>query len=379
LIFYIAIIVVLGFISFYHIAAAPKGLSQAEASSRDTSLSLRSIANNPINAPHKLVIWVAHKLSFDSYSALRFSSVLFGLLFGLCFYVLARVWFGKTVGLLSTAVFLSTPLFIIAARQASAEVMWFAPVLLMTVYSWLLRTKKHKKLAWLCLMVAAGLFVYTPGLIWWLAGALLVSWSKLRAIIATIPRQFVIVGIALLVLLLIPAIVASVKDWHIARELALLPAHWQSPLSVLKHIAWMPIALAIRAPFHTSLIISRLPVLDIIQIALLVFGLYAMWTAAKNKARILILSICFSIVAAGINNDSSLLILSLPGIAVFIAAGLRYLYIEWRSVFPNNPIPKSLALALMTCLVLIHVTFGLTYSLIAWSHTVATKHTYVLK
>jgi hypothetical protein len=93
----------------------------------------------------------------------------------------------------------------------------------------------------------------------------------------------------------------------------------------------------------------------------------------------LVLLLVFSIAAAGINQDLKFLTLGLPAVGLIVAAGLRYLYIEWRSVFPRNPLPRALALVLMSTVVGLHVWLGLRYSLIAWPHTVDTRQTYVIK
>jgi succinate dehydrogenase/fumarate reductase cytochrome b subunit len=59
--------------------------------------------------------------------------------------------------------------------------------------------------------------------------------------------------------------------------------------------------------------------------------------------------------------------------------GLRYLFIEWRRVFPRNPMAKYFAIALMFGLILIHVFFGIRYSLLAWPSSADTRQTYMLK
>lgn len=104
-----------------------------------------------------------------------------------------------------------------------------------------------------------------------------------------------------------------------------------------------------------------------------------MWRRARKELYGLSSLIVLGIVAAGLNQDLVFLTLALPGIGLIIAAGLRYLYIQWRQIFPRNPIPRALALTLMTLLVALNVFLGIRYSLIAWPHTLDTRHTYVLK
>ena len=87
----------------------------------------------------------------------------------------------------------------------------------------------------------------------------------------------------------------------------------------------------------------------------------------------------FGVLAAGINRNLVLLTPALAAFSVALAAGLRYLYMEWKSVFPLNPIPKYMAIVLIASLALLHVSYGLRYSLSAWPNTTETRATFMLK
>lgn len=365
-------------VTTHHIGSAPAGLSPVEATSKAQSSGLLYIINHPLDAPHKLAEYAAQKTSPGRTGVLRLASYIYALLFAAAFYYLARGWFGKTVGLLSTLVFCLSPFILVPARVASAEIMLVWPIGLMAAYHWLDKTEK-KTWAWLVLVLAAGLAIYTPGLVWWMAGAAVLGRKKLLAITSQLPRAVVAAGLGLLVILLVPAGLAAFHDWHLLQSLAALPAHWPRPINLAKNLGWMILSLAVKTPYHNQLIIGRLPLLDLIQLGLLVFGVYAMWTAAKAKTIIFGLSVLLAIILATINGNIMFLLLGLPVIGILMAAGLRYLYIEWRSVFPLNPIPKSLAVALMSVLVGIQLVYGLSYSLVAWPHSPDTKAVYVLK
>jgi len=138
-------------------------------------------------------------------------------------------------------------------------------------------------------------------------------------------------------------------------------------------------AVFIKTPSQQNLIVGEIPLLSIVQIACLVFGIFAMWRAVRSKTIALSAAVVFAVVAAGINKDITLLALALPSIGIFTSAGLRYLYIEWRSVFPFNPVAKTMALTLMAVVVATHVLYGVRYSLVAWPNTETTKQAYVLK
>lgn len=366
------------FVTTRHIGSSPAGLSPAEKATSVQAVSFTHVIKYPLNAPHNLSLAGLSKVRSHHLAFIRLSSYLFGVIFIGCFYYLARAWFGKTIGGLSALVLGLSPFFLIPARLGSSVIMFFWPILLMAIYHKFIKTKFSAAVFWL-LILAAGLSVYTPGIIWWLIGSAILCRSQLKDGLAEQTRLAAAAGLLLLLIILAPAIAAALRDWHFIEAIAALPKAWPGPLRIIKNLAWMILALFIKTPHHSPIFIGRLPLLDMIQTGLLVFGAYAMTIAARPKAIALGLSILLPVILAAINDDLRLLLIGLPAAGIFMAAGLRYLYIEWRTVFPRNPIPHTLAIALMSILVAIQLIYGLSYSLAAWPHTSDTKAVYVLK
>jgi hypothetical protein len=363
----------------FHIGSATKGLSPAEVTARTQASDIHLIYDNPINAVHKLVIYGFEKADTAArHSVTRLPSYLFALMFAGCFYYLCRNWFGKVIAALATLIFCLSPFFLIPARLASPEIMFFFPVALMAIYYWLGKTE-HTTRAWLLLVLATGLAIYTPGMFLWMIGSSIFCRKKLGALLGELKPPVVILGLVLLLALAIPAIMGIVNDWHLARDFVGVPAAWSKPFRVVENLGWMGLAVFARTPFHTTILLGRLPLLSLIQLGLMVFGIYALWTAARSKALGFALTLAYAIVLAGISNNLSFLLIGLPAAGIVMAAGLRYLYIEWRSIFPSNPIPKALAIVLMSALVATQLVYGLSYSLVAWPHSPDTKAVYVLK
>ncbi|MBX4201510.1 glycosyltransferase family 39 protein [Candidatus Saccharibacteria bacterium] len=376
---YFTLAVIVFFLFFWHISSLTPGISPAEVAARSSSRSLRLIYENPINAPHKILQHFFVKLSPSSTLALKLSTIAFAGLFGFCFYKLAASWYGKLIGFFGTMIFVSMPLFIVSARQASSQIMLFSPILLMWLYAWMTKTNRFKGLVWILLLVSAGLLMYTPGLIWFMILGAIAIRSRIKAVFSEIRRSSAVVGIVAFGVIIAPLIVSCVAHPSIVKRLLLIPPDWPSAIVVAKDTGWSVLALFIKAPVHNSLILDRLPVISVIILALLIFGGYAMQAAARAKAISLGASIVFAIVVAGVNNDVVYLALGLPAVCLLASAGLRYLYIEWRAIFPRNPVPKTFALVLIAALTITQVAFGVRYSLIAWPHSVATRSTYVLK
>ncbi len=372
------ILVAVGLLWVFYPGNMPKGFSVNEHLVKSSSSEIDEIYKNPTNAPQRLIIYSAQASGQTSHTTLRLVSVIFGLIFAACFYYLVRNWFGKTIGLMSTIIFCLSTFFILASKQASGEIMLFAPIAVMAAYMWLTRTDR-KSLALILLLASVGIAIYIPGMVWFLAGGLILGWKKIAAAVEDVPTSYVALGFLALGALMIPLGMAIINDWRIVKFIALVPENVPDPITLLKNTAWMTSALFIKAPQGSVLILGGLPLLSLVQSALLVFGVYAMFSVAKKKLLSLTLAVIFAVLVAGLNNRLSLLFLGLPAIGILIAAGLRYLYIEWRGVFPHNPIPKSLALILMTMLVGIQLVYSLTYTLAAWPNAPATKTNYMIK
>jgi hypothetical protein len=355
------------------------GLSADEMRYAQNDKSWSQIVSNPLNVPHKLIQLAIHHLAPGHPSWLRLASVGFGLIFCLAFYKLTTNWFGRAIGLFSTLTFASLPLLVIGARQVSGPVLYFAPVCFISLYGWLLKSERYRTVAWLILCFAAAVFIFTPGMFLWLTAVLVICRRPIVKAIAGLPVWQIVTGLAIIFVPIAGLAAALLSHHHLLNKLFLIPQSLPGALSVFKNVGWMILALFIKTGHTDSLIVGRLPLLNILLVAILVFGVYAMQGVARRKTAWLGLSVAYAVLAAGLNNDTKLLALGLPAISLFIAAGLRYLYIEWRSVFPRNPVPKTFALALIALVMAAQLYFGLRYALAAWPATPSTREAYVLK
>jgi hypothetical protein len=239
---------------------------------------------------------------------------------------------------------------------------------------------RQRVLAWwilLCITVSLGL--YTPGFFWLLLLGFLVAGRSISKLFSRISGPYLVIGMTLAILFVVPLALALALDPSRIKQILLLPGNWQPAIELLKSIAWSTSSLFWSTRGEVDIGIDRLPILNILQIVLMVFGLYALTARARNITYVLIGLMVLAILLASANNNPHYLIFGLPAIAVLIGAGLRYLYIEWRRVFPFNPFAYALAIALIALVVGTHLFYGARYSLIAWPQTTETKNSYVLK
>lgn len=281
------------------------------------------------------------------------------------------------IGFIATLFLASTPWFVLLARNAGPEISLFAPIALLASYYWLVRSKS--KTAWLCLLISGVLVVYLPGGLWLILLGVLFARDSLKRSIDDLKLAVKILAVFVIVLILAPLVYAGLKNPSAIKLLLLIPTNWPSPLSGIKSVAWDILAIFWRTPVHADFLIGRLPMVSGAQIVLALFGGFALFRLAKTKLYLVVGWFAFGIVAAALNRNLLLLSLALPAITLAIAAGLRYLYMEWRLVFPKNPLPKYLALSLIFSLTFFNIYYGWHYALAAWPNTSATRATYVLK
>lgn len=364
---------------FWHISSLTPGLSPQEGLSRQNSQTFKEILKEGVNAPYYLVQHILVKLHIQDALALRLTSVLFSLVIFGCLFSWLHGWFGKITTFFTMLIFISTPWVILTGRSASPAIMWLWPVVLTASYRWLARTKQHGGALFILFCAGLVIALYTPGLIWLLAAAAIAMRRTLRLILKRPQNTYVVGGILLGLLALVPLIVALVDDPSRLKNLLLIPNKWASPLEELKSIAWSFLSLFWGLRTHVDIALDKLPILNIMQVALCAIGIYALSSAGRRILYFMLSMLVFAVFAAGLNHNLNLINIGLPAMAVFLAAGLRYLYLEWRRIFPFNPFSYALAISLITLVALTQLLYGARYSLIAWPHSPDTKTTYVLK
>ena len=367
------------FVFFWRLGSLTVGLSPAEAAARTSSKSFDIILKNPINAPHKLLQYSAQSLGYSGAAAMRLASVIFAAIMLLCLYRIVRVWFGAFIGAVGIFLAIGMPWFIILSRSATPDIMLLTPLMPAAAYMWMSGARRYFKFAFLVFCITIAINFYIPGAIWLMALGLIFGFRFLRQVVTQAGSAIASVGGLLIILLMVPLVWASFNNWHVLRDLLLIPSPWPGLLALLKGTGWAVLSLPWRTREHIDFIIARFPLLNVTQMVLIIFGTYAMLTQARRELLLLGGVLAASIVLAGINNNPVLLTLGLPVLFILVTAGLKYLYAEWHTIFPRNPLPHALAIILICLLSGLYLMFGIRYSLIAWPHTPENRQLYMLK
>jgi hypothetical protein len=206
--------------------------------------------------------------------------------------------------------------------------------------------------------------------------ALAIGWKSFKESLSGVSKPALLASSLLFAVLVAPLIRAIVLTPSLLKPALAIPEHLPSIFTVIKSFGWNVLALGWKTPYHTDWLLGRLPILDIIEITLIIFGIYAMYTLAKQKAKLIFAALLIGLFIEAINQNINMTLLILPPLFVLMTAGLRYLYFEWRSVFPHNPIPKVVALGFISLIAITHLVYGVRYTIEAWPSSKATQAAY---
>jgi 4-amino-4-deoxy-L-arabinose transferase-like glycosyltransferase len=365
---------------FWRLASLTPGLGPAEYAARQSGQNTANILDRGINAPYFL--WqhsISKVIVGNEFFSLRLSSVLIGLGVLAALYSLLRNWFGRNTAIISVLIFSATPWFVLSCRTAGPDAMYFWPIVLLAIFYKWLKAGGGAGYWWIALCAGAGIGLYTPGIVWLVLIGSIVLRRSIRVNLKKVNLPYMICGIFIGLVLLVPLVQALAAEPTRLKVLFLIPPYWPNGVEILKSIGWSASSLVWRLRYSLDITVDRLALFNILQVSLAVFGAYALSNRARRLTLALAGLLLFSILAAGLNHNTYLLSLGMLSIAVFLTAGLRFLYIEWRRIFPLNPFAKALSLGLISLVVATHVLYCLRYSLIAWPNTEATKSAFVLK
>jgi hypothetical protein len=368
-----------GLLFVWRLGDLTTGLSITEVKARSASSSINAVINNPIYAPHKLLQLALQSSGHHGAFWMRGVSVFFAVIFLLCLYLLLKAWFGRLIAFFSLLIFASTPLFILSARSATPTIMLLSLIAIIAAFVWLVRSESWPRTAWIVLCGVAALACYTPGVLWLIVAGILFGRKRLVGRLQDLDQAALASGVVLFITLLVPVMLASMRDLGVAKELLLIPSSPPSPWAFIQQAGWAMGGLFWKSRVHFDTNTARLATLSAAQIILSLLGIYTLLRRAPRDAYFLLAVVVITAIAIGLGQSQVFLLFCLPVFGLAVGAGLRYLYYEWRSVFPRNPLPKAMAILLMGILVALQLVYGVRMALVAWPHTAETKRIYVLK
>ncbi len=369
----VAVAVVSGLL-LYKLGSLTGGLSAGELSAGNAAVGWHGIYDDPLYLPLKLVRSVVFVLFSDHGRLLtRLPNVLFGGLAIASFAVLVRLWHGTRTAILASLLFATAAWVLHASRLASFDVMYLAALPVLLLVDVLLQKYASHASVWYASMLIWGLFLYIPGMIWFVILNIFLQRSNIAAGWQRFSlwwQRALYLAAGLVWLPLLADYLA--RSGKVGFWLG-LPTHLAGPSALLKQFAAVPVHLFIRGPQYPQLWLGRAPLVDIFTLAAALIGIYfyaTHWRAARSQ--LLGLSAIIGVFLVGLGGPVGFSVL-VPLIYITAATGLAYLLREWFGVFPSNPLARGLGLGLIILAVAVSCGYNLKAYFVAWPHNTTTK------
>ena len=333
------------------------------------NLSQTTILHNPTDAPYFLVA-----RGFDLFtaplSALRLSSVVFGLLIALLICYTLRQWFSDRIAVAGTLFIVTSSWFLAFSRIGAPYVMgafWLS--LFIAIGTW--RTYTTKPLLTDSLIVlAAGLSLYTPGYIWLAVIGVFVLALRRRKQLYILPRKHQWLLPLIMAAVTAPLIYAGFRNVSIVDNLLginSLPLNFPEFLSrVFQNVS----EIFFRGTASPSISLGRLPLLDIFSIVMVALGLYYFErriTLRRSQFLFAFGALAIFLVSMTEFKVGSLTIM-FPIIMLFAIGGIVEVLQRWLSSFPRNPVARSIGVCLLVTAIGFTSFYHLQRYFVAWSN-----------
>lgn len=349
-------------------------LSQPEITTLESSRSIRAIADKPLYAPFNIIEFLAIKVSSNSIYIYRAVAATFGVISIFIFYKLTHYWFSPLLAWLGTAMFATSSLYLHHARLSVSAMLVPLSLLGLLWAVWYLRQTSFSNLSVLLLAVLLFASLYIPGFIWFALLSIALQRRHIQQALKAISPPIAIAGFLVSLATLAPLIRSFVLDPQIMLEWAAIPSNI-SFSDFLTNLINVPLALTVRAPLDPVFNLGRLPYLDVFTIAMATLGAYAFIIRLQLvRTRMLAISSLISWILIATGTIS--IVVFLPVIYILATGGIMFLLQQWYSVFPKNPIARSIGLSLLIITVSISIFYNLNRYFIAWPHNPSTVESF---
>jgi|GEM_PF-1429268 len=353
--------------------AWPGRLTPTELATVRLNSHFSTILQNPLNVVYKLLDFAWLQLPLRETVAARLASICFALIAAAAFYLLAKRWHGHVSAAYATVLFAASTWLLHVGRLGDGQIMLvLTPLALVFLASWLNTTEHHNR-AILLFGLIAGLSLFTPGGVWFVAAVTALLSKVLLQHFKQAKKINGMLGLALFGLSLAFLSYTFVKNTGLVRPWLGLPAEFASPLTMLKQWAGSLTYLVGRGPDMDGSWLAHTPVLDVATTALLAFGVFLYRKHLQNlRTRLLLAFFVIGGLLTALNGAVALGFVI--GMAYLVAAtGLAYFQHRWFKTFPLNPLARGLAATLMVVLVACIVTFHTQRYFVAWQRSPATQ------
>ncbi len=357
---------------WFQLGSLVPGFSETELTAQGESATWRAVLDNPLFLPHKLLQLSAQYFGHHGPLAMRSASALFGLLAIGSFYYVLHNWYSRRVAVLGTFLFATSSWLLHSARLGTPSISYTLLFAVMACAVWLQKSRAMLP----AVLLGSGLvlvLLYIPGMLWFVIPGLL--WQAPR-LIRFLSRQHPAVLVLLtlgLVGALAPLGLAFYHDPGLIRIYLGLPEVFPAPLQLAKSILYVPGHIFVQGTGDPLLGVGDLALLDWSGSVLFLVGLTSFFANRRlDRVVAVVYAGAAGMILVGLGGAVAIGLL-LPFVYLMIASGLTLLLQQWFTVFPANPVARTIGATLMTIAVLLSSYYHINRYFIAWPHAPDTK------
>lgn len=361
----VAIIVTVVGTLWYELGTLVPSMSIPELAARADANSLYKIIDNPLFLPHKLIQYVFIRLGQDGAFWMRSASAIVAVFILITFYHILRSWYSQRVALMGSFLLLTSAWFLHFARIGTPFIMFGCSIGLLWVGIRVKSSRAPRIRTFLAGIIIIMTCLYVPGLAWlivpfviWQRKLILKEFSKL-------PKSLSALAILGMIVAITPLVYSMVRDPDIIRQWLLIPNKLE--LGTWWANTWrLPFWFTLRGPVDAVYWLGRVPLLDSMSLIMFVLGVfvlqhYRLLDRVRAIAAIILLGCILAVF-----NGFVVLTIALPLFFIVVSAGLALLLQQWFTVFPRNPLARSVGLLMVIFIVGLAGYYNLRHYFIAW-------------
>ncbi|PID99399.1 hypothetical protein CSA80_01405 [Candidatus Saccharibacteria bacterium] len=349
-----------------------------ELQTQQQSHSLRTIYENPVNAPYKTLVWLGMKMGHHSIAVTRVAAASFAVIAAVLFYWIATHWYSKRIAFLSSVLFASSSGFLHIGRLGSAHILQMATLVLISCVFLFQRTKHEHAMTYAITAIIA-LCLYVPSMIWFALIGLIIMGKSIIRLFGKLGPMHTVAVIALGALLVAPLALGALRDASIARDIASLPATLPSWQQLGENLLHLGSSIMYKGYWPTEYWLYGAPLLNISESILFIAGLIMLVKRPILRGNYFLIGTLFVATALIALGSSATMALIIPLVYLTIAGGLFYLLDQWLTVFPKNPVAKYTGILLLLTLSAFSVSYHIRAYYTAWPNAPETKTVYTVK
>ncbi len=353
------------------------GYSQTEVTSLHQSRSLRVIYDDPANAPYKLLVWAQLKFGEQGLITTRIAAASLAIFVAVLFYWVALHWYSKRVAFLASVLFISSSGFLHAGRYGTGLILQMATLLLISCVLLYMRTRHDRLIAYLLAGLLA-ICLYIPGFIWFEIIGLIVMRDYVRQLLKKLGPVHTILVSCLFLVIVAPLLWVGMHHLALFRTLAGLPATIPSLSTLFYNTIHLASSVIWRGYWPPEYWLYRAPLLNVAETILLFAGLFVLFKRPILRQNFFLIgTIVVSSLLIILGGSVSITML-VPLVYLVIAGGIYYLFDQWLTVFPRNPVARTTGLVFVFLLATFSALYHLQAYYTAWPNAPETKRVYTI-